>query len=529
MPAAAFRAACELAVRGELGEPVPETATTPEAQAWRWAWLATRRRFLGGPEVPLELFSSLGVHGPEVIAGLRWATAEELRSAALAFDAGRVGRAHRLLASWPVDSPTSGCQEAGAGLWWAYSQGHFSVCAERAPAVEAQALTLGLASLVIEAAALRALSLAALGSLDEALKHGRRASRMARTEGLPQAEYLAHLVLARLRRLSGAAHLATRILRALWRVAPPTWAPWLGWESALTGMIDPLPAGPGQVLGQWLLALNAGDRNLAETPRQILRSNSWPAIKADFEVWSSAVDPHTPPAPAIAAWCEGQTSVTPPALQGLLGWKGQAPADDTAFAYALADGPLRRRVPRLGLTMIDRSKVRTLPQTHLKQGRTEMLLAALALAPPQGVAEVDCFLSVYGFPYEPEVHKGVFDVLLHRSREHAAGLGAIVRGKGLLQLELSGPTLLADPRCTRPLGDALLGVLAESSGASAKEVAKATGVSLRLVQATLQGLVKDGVCQLEKGGREVRYTVEDTTFSEPTLRAQVAFGPKTQA
>jgi hypothetical protein len=105
-----------------------------------------------------------------------------------------------------------------------------------------------------------------------------------------------------------------------------------------------------------------------------------------------------------------------------------------------------------------------LPQTHLKQGRTEMLLAALALAPPEGVAEVDCFQNVYGFPYEPEVHKGVFDVLIHRSREHASALGTIVRGKGLIRLELNGPILIADPRCTRPLGDALLGVLAESAG-----------------------------------------------------------------
>lgn len=524
MPAAWFRAACERVAKGELGDQGPEPSpTTPEAQVWRWAWLAAQRRFLGGPPLPLEELSRLLGHGPQVIAGVRWALAEELRSAALAFDAPSVGRAHRLFSALPDDSPTARCQREAAELWWAYAQGHFAACAEQARGVEAQALSLGLAPLVIEAAALRAWGLAASGSLDEAIKQGRRASRMARTEALPQAEYLAHLVLARLRRLAGGAHLATRILRALWRVAPPTWAPWLGWESALTGMIEDLPAGPGQNLGEWISALNAGDPGRAEAQQRALQSLGWPAINTDLEAWISAVDPRCPPVPAIAAWCEGQSAVTPPVLQGLLGWKGQAPADDTAFAYVLVDGEIRRRLPRLGLSLIDRARVHTLPQTHLKQGRTEMLLAALALAPPEGVAEVDCFQNVYGFPYEPEVHKGVFDVLIHRSREHASALGTIVRGKGLIRLELNGPILIADPRCTRPLGDALLGVLAESAGASAKEVAKATGVSLRLVQATLQGLVKDGACQLEKGGREVRYLVEDTTFSEPTVRAQANF------
>jgi hypothetical protein len=113
-------------------------------------------------------------------------------------------------------------------------------------------------------------------------------------------------------------------------------------------------------------------------------------------------------------------------------------------------------------------------------------------------------------------------VLIHRCKEHLGDRASITRAKGRIQLVPNGPLLLADPRCSRPLGDSLLGIVAERPGASAKDIAEASGVSLRVVQATLQSLVKDGACQLDRDGREVRYVVEDTTFSEPTTRARFA-------
>src|SRR4029453_533046 len=91
------------------------------------------------------------------------------------------------------------------------------------------------APLVIEAASLRALALSGSGNLEEATRISRRASRMARTESIPQQEYFANLVLARLRRLNGQTHLATRILQSLLRMASPLWRPWLGWELVMAG------------------------------------------------------------------------------------------------------------------------------------------------------------------------------------------------------------------------------------------------------------------------------------------------------
>ncbi len=514
---AAYERACQ-------GEPVSEApAADPEARAWALASAALRERVDAPRAVTAAEVRARARASDAARLGAAMAAAEALRSAALAFDgAGVDAHAAALEAVAPPD-PEARAQVSAAALWRAVAQARWAEAAERALPLEAQASALGAAALVVEAAALRALALASSGALDEATKIARRASRMARTEALPQPEYLAHWVLARVRRLAGAPHLATRILASLRGVAPPAWWPLLAWETTLSGAATESGPGPAAALGAWVLGLERGDRHghAARTQRLLHATAGWPSHRADATAWIAAVDPHHPPPPELHAWTHGLTTLAPPALSGLLGWRGQAPPGDSAIAYVLADGPLRRRVPRLTFALVDRARVRVEEQSRLKQGRTEMLTAALALAPPEGIDEPTCFASVYGFPYEPEVHKSIFDVLLHRGREHLAGRGTIARGGGRLALALDAPLLAADPRCTRPLGDALLGVIAEQAGASAKDVAKATGVSLRVVQATLQSLVQDGACQQERGGREVRYVVEDTTYSEPTQRARL--------
>jgi hypothetical protein len=90
---------------------------------------------------------------------------------------------------------------------------------------------------LLDATALLALSVAPR-DLGEATRIARRGSRMARTEGLPQSEYLANVVLARMRRLEGRPHHATRILGALARVASPEWRPWIAWELLLAGGLE---------------------------------------------------------------------------------------------------------------------------------------------------------------------------------------------------------------------------------------------------------------------------------------------------
>ncbi|MEM9074971.1 MAG: hypothetical protein AAGE52_41125, partial [Myxococcota bacterium] len=80
-----------------------------------------------------------------------------------------------------------------------------------------------------------ALAALAAGDLERATQVARRASRIAASEGVLQGEYLANLVLARVRRATGMAHYAIRILDALARVVPAIWKPWVELEQTLAG------------------------------------------------------------------------------------------------------------------------------------------------------------------------------------------------------------------------------------------------------------------------------------------------------
>ena len=93
---------------------------------------------------------------------------------------------------------------------------------------------------VVEVTALRALVLASLAKTGDALTFARRASLMARTEADPEAELLANIVLARLRRHVGKPHLAVRILDALARLVPHAPRAWLEWERLLAGGTSPI-------------------------------------------------------------------------------------------------------------------------------------------------------------------------------------------------------------------------------------------------------------------------------------------------
>jgi hypothetical protein len=166
---------------------------------------------------------------------------------------------------------------------------------------------------------------------------------------------------------------------------------------------------------------------------------------------------------------------------------------------------------------VDREGVGVLPQGRRKQGRNETLVSALALAGPSGLSEEEAFGEVYEFAYQAEMHRGVFGVCVHRAREYLGAAGAIEHGAGRVMLALDAPILVPDPRCTKPMQDRLLRAIASRGGATAQDVAKAVGVSLRVAQQALADLSADGACLATKEGRKVRYAVEDTTFSEPTI------------
>ncbi|MEM9193949.1 MAG: hypothetical protein AAGF12_32540, partial [Myxococcota bacterium] len=262
------------------------------------------------------------------------------------------------------------------------------------------------ASLVVEAAALRALAALEHDALEDAVVLARRASRMARVEGLPEPEYMAHLVLARARRVTGHPHLAVRILSALADTAPAPWHGWLAWELALGGaleraaeLVESAPNGPAREITQALLAFlrscAAGAHN-AEATATLLGATV-PLLRATAaDVVDACVIDRTPKSDRVRAFCFGQSTEIPRSLHGLLTRRDGSPEPETAVAYVRApvDG-LRRRIPALAWALGNGPEIQSLPQSRRKEGRVESLVAYL-LMKGEAVDEAACFSDVYG-------------------------------------------------------------------------------------------------------------------------------------
>jgi len=70
------------------------------------------------------------------------------------------------------------------------------------------------------------------------------------------------------------------------------------------------------------------------------------------------------------------------------------------------------------------------------------------------------------------------------------------------------------------LPDRLVRSLAEQGAPSAADAARVLGLPLRTVQSALAELVAEGICRVERQGRNVSYRVEDTTFTMAGLRRE---------
>jgi hypothetical protein len=429
--------------------------------------------------------------------------------------------------------------ELAARTWLALLTGDLTAVEPAAERLESDAGKARLSAMVVEAATLRAIAAMARGDLEGALATARRASRMARTEALPQAEYLAHIALARMRRLTQRPHLAVRILAALARAAPRPWAGWLAWELRLAGdeqtsaALDGPPPdhGPSGVtehalpaaaaLRHAIEAASAADRAAFERELAIAaaRCGTIPWRAVELAAARIALDPDADTAHADArldAWLRGGTSTPPPVLAGLCTVADATAASESAAAYVLAQPPrAARRVLVLGLPLAG-EEARRVQKVKRKKGRTDTALAVLALAGAAGLSREDLFKEVYGFNYTPVLHQSVLDVLLHRLRGVVEGSGEIDRGGERIVLRLREPLVVPDPRCTSSVDGQVLRLLATQTVGTAKEAAEALGVSLRAAQAALQQLVNDGALISERKGNQVAYRVEDTTFSEPT-------------
>lgn len=386
------------------------------------------------------------------------------------------------------------------------------------------------ASLVIDAALLRAMACLTQHDLEEATALSRRASRMARTEGLRAERYHASLVLARVRRRAGRPHLATRILSAIAAIAPDPWIGWLRWErllsggrpTARTGLPDAPAMRAAVALEQWLSAAVAGDRDAFEHARDaaLEATAGFAEIADEARALADALDPALPVdslSARVAPWASGVVDETPAGLHGIVG-PPDGPADSTIASVVARQGAPPRRVLRVATALLDaEGDVVRLARTRLRRGRVDTAVAALALGGDAGLADAELFAKAYGFDFSASVHAGVLDVLVHRMRARVEGAARIDRDHGRMRLTALGVLLLPDPRCVEHVEERLLRVIARHGGVTTRQAADELDVSVRTAQLALRRLLESGDCVLNRDGRRIEYLVEDTTFTAPTI------------
>lgn len=462
-----------------------------------------------------------GIAGEPRAVALAWvARAHVVR---LGFDAEGLREARAGMREALAALPADDLAHAWGGaveLWWQVSRGEATEASfAEARALEGRAAAGGDAALVLELASLRALVALSIGDLDRATREARRASRMARTEALPQSEYLANVVLARVRRHADRPHLAVRILGALRRVAPAPWHAWLDWELRLAG--DRVSCDRAHVVDVALDAAERGDRDAFEGALVDGRPSvaGFALARRDLEALAYSLDvTRRGDGPWVAEaerWRMGERPRPPHGLQAVE--RARTSASDGTVAYVVAaPGGAGRRVLRAGLTLSRGGEPwLVLEPSARKRGRLETAACALLLAGDAGLEEPALFHDVYGFPFDETQHVGILDVVLHRLRKQLAGRGEVSRRGSRVRLTHRG-ICAPDPRCSQLLDDRVLAQLARRGAASAQDTAKALALPLRTVQHVLKRLATDGVCVPERRGRRVEYVLEDTTFSEPT-------------
>lgn len=510
-----------------------EATTHPLSRAWAAAlrselWLVEPRYGFRAPLAWLEDF----VDGPALArSGAIVALANAARAAILEFDGealdylDTVGRALS-----PGLSEAEMLSSALVGAWASLARADAERAREQANEIVGHAKKAELAACLVEAQTIRALAATAISDHDQALDLAKRASLVARTEGLPQLEFFAHLGLARARRYARQPHLSLRILDSLAPLLTKPWRSWVAWETLLAGgtIADPsLSEAPESRARQLVLLLaectraaSTGDRASFDASSRSLADESarFRLVHGEALEVCAALDPAVEsPGIELFAWRHGETVLTPRSIHGM-----RIRADEeaeSAAAYVLTrSGQRGVRLLHGGLGLVDQSGLARVQQSQRAQGRVETLLSILALAGPDGVEEAACFREAYGFDFEPELHRGVFDVLVHRARATVEGHARVERAEGTISLHVDGGLLIPDPRVSQRISDRVLRLLAERGKASAKDAAGMLGISLRSAQSALAELAESGACDARKDGRNVAYVVEDSIFSEPSRR-----------
>lgn len=348
------------------------------------------------------------------------------------------------------------------------------------------------------------------GLIEDALRLARQASRMARSEGVLCAEYLANIVLARTRRASGLPHLAGRILRTLHSVMPESLMGWLRWEMSLCAMPLKNPTN----ISVAMAALQANDLTRfrsacvlgeADTPDFVARDGR--DVQASFDVLATCEQTR------VEGWCKLEEAALPAAVVGLCDVELEA---DAVAYVVVSPNRLARRVMRQALNEV--ANVHRLQDSSRSHIRADAAICALAQASTHGLDDPHLFFAVYGFEYEQERHGATLRQLIQRVRARLEEFAEVTRAEHRYQLTPARDFAVPDPRCALQLDEHILRSVATSSDpVSAKDVASRLHVALRTVQVAFRRLLDEGACTTERIGRTVAYRVEDTTFQEPTL------------
>lgn len=388
-----------------------------------------------------------------------------------------------------------------------------------------------LPDLVVLATVQQALVALGQNDVETATAIARRASRMARTEGILTAEYLANLVLARVRRYAGTPHLAARILGALQKVCPAPWRGWVAWELILTGDVRAAEgtnrtANPNSraaiaaTAAQTVLdAATAGDSANFERFAPYLAQVAAPIslLSRDTNALLTALrtEASANAAPEMQQWLDGAVSTTPSPLTGLCIPDVDDTGNEVAGAFVLCrPATPARRVLRHALGLVDPTAARGHSLAH---ARSNTALAVLAFSGAAGLSDAELFRSVYGFEFA-EQHSGTLRQLARRMRAEIGDRGSVDRTDDGYVLRLAGICAIPDPRCAPDPDEMILRFLAARDGrASARDISAALGVALRTVQLALKRLVDDGACETVRRGRTIDYKLEDTTFAEPSI------------
>lgn len=414
--------------------------------------------------------------------------------------------------------------------WFDFMSGHLDDAVTRLERIKVTSRTLQIGDCLVEAEAGLALTSLVRGDLSDAVETARSASRMARTEALPQQELFANLVLARVRRVSGSPYLASRILDSLTGLAPLPWRSWLVWEQLLAGAANlaidlprSLASRASEAVNRLLEHARAGrrerfDESVGEVAEALV---GFAPLAWEFHDTLICMDYNRPfeqGSEVAANWVTGRDSSTPHGLHGLVATPGEQRGRPQSVGYVvLAHGAQARRTLSPGVALILEPDTVVIDRQHRPQVRTHTALAALALSPGRRADEREFFANLYGFAYDHVLHKHVLDMLVSRARTMLGSGGTIQRGGGELRLEPSKPLVLWDPRCEPPFEDRILSILAQGEPKTAKDTAGLLNIPLRTVQTALKDLTETGGCVPQRDGRNIVYTIEDTTFSEPTL------------